>query len=93
VIAYLLQHIHHGINSEPEDVVHLDDFGDVSYDEDLDEFKVIGIFSSMDAVSAARTQLKEAPGFRDEPECFLVDEYTLDEVNWADGYVTLGPDD
>jgi hypothetical protein len=93
VIAYLLQHIHHGINSEPEDVVHRSEGGDVIYDEDLDDFKIIGIFSSMDAVAAARNQLKEAPGFRDEPECFIVSGYTMDDVNWTDGYVTLGPDD
>lgn len=93
MIVYLLQHIHHGIESVPDSVVHRDESGDVSYDEDIDDFKINGIFSSMDAVAAARNQLKDAPGFRDEPECFIVGEYTTDEVQWSDGFVTLGIDD
>ena len=93
MIVYLLQHIHHGVGLAPDAVVHRDENGDISYDEDLDDFKIIGIFSSMETVAQARGQLKTAPGFRDEPECFLVDEYTTDEVNWTDGFVTMGPED
>jgi hypothetical protein len=29
------------------------------------------------------------PGFADEPECFSVDAYALDEDNWTDGFVTV----
>ena len=28
------------------------------------------------------------PGFRDEPDCFLIDRYAIDEDRWPEGFVT-----
>jgi hypothetical protein len=29
------------------------------------------------------------PGFHEEPDCFLIDRYSLDEDLWIDGFVTV----
>ena len=31
-------------------------------------------------------------GFRDYPDCFLVDEYKVDEDAWSEGFVTVTTD-
>lgn len=50
--------------------------------------KFIGVFSTEDKAKAAIDTLKSAPGFRDLPDHFCIDQYRIDEVNWADGFVT-----
>jgi hypothetical protein len=36
---------------------------------------------------------RELPGFQDEPECFFVSCYVVDEDHWRDGYVTIARPD
>jgi hypothetical protein len=57
---------------------------------DEEEVKLIGVYSTRDAAQKAIDRLKVQPGFRDTPTGFSVDEYTLDEDNWAEGYITVG---
>ena len=32
---------------------------------------------------------RKLPGFHDEPDCFLIDRYTLDLDMWIEGFVTV----
>jgi hypothetical protein len=64
---------------------------DSDCDPETDD-KLCGVFSSRSAAEAAITHLKRLDGFKDYPDCFLVDTYTLDEIQWTSGFVHL-PDD
>lgn len=55
-------------------------------DGDAADVRVIGVYSSRSAAQAAIERLKEQPGFRDFPDAFTIDEYRLDDDNWADGF-------
>jgi len=63
---------------------HIHDLGDE------EDWKFIGVYSSPDAVNAARQRVAKLPGFRDTPEQFRVEEVGLDEDQWTEGFVT-GP--
>jgi len=63
-----------------------------------EEIKFIGAYSSAERAKEAVERLNKQPGFRDHPRIidplvdddtdgFYIDEYTIDEDNWADGYV------
>lgn len=65
-----------------------------------EDAKVIVVYRSHDAAKAAVSRLSLQPGFRDFPnivspeglgqsEGFYIDEYQLDQDNWAEGYETL----
>ena len=80
--VFLLQHLH-TLPSGEEDV------------------KSIGVYSTLELAREAVSRLKAAPGFRDHPmvidpleddstDGFYIDEYTIDQDNWAEGYVTEG---
>lgn len=53
------------------------------------EVKMIGIYSSRESAENAVRRLKEKPGFATSAEGFTVEAYTLDEDNWAEGFVTI----
>lgn len=86
--VYLLFHIHHFTTDDEGEVVHVDEDGDVDFDEDEDDFKIIGVFSSRERVNETISFLRDKPGFKDEPKCFIVDEYEIDSVKWREGYQT-----
>jgi hypothetical protein len=39
------------------------------------------------------TKPAKLAGFQEEPDCFIIDKYTLDEDNWADGLVSISDDE
>ncbi|MBQ9986223.1 MAG: hypothetical protein IJP38_07955 [Oscillospiraceae bacterium] len=54
---------------------------------EYDEVKVLGIFSSKLAAKKAIEFYKMLPGFKDfSEECFSIDMYTLDECEWQNGF-------
>ena len=58
--------------------------------EDGDEdVKFIGVYSSREKADAAVARLSRLPGFSDAPDGFHVDEYRVDQDQWAKGYVTV----
>lgn len=57
------------------------------------ENKLCGVFSSMEAAESAQSVLVLQPGFRDWPDCFLVDNHIVDVMEWTEGFVTVGPED
>lgn len=59
------------------------------FDDDREDIKLIGIYSSIENAQGAVQRLGDQPGFRDTPEGFEIDTYILDHDNWTEGYVTV----
>ena len=57
-----------------------------SFENDVEDVKFIGVYSSRENALAAITRLSRLPGFSDAPNGFSVDEYQLDKDNWVEGY-------
>ena len=60
-------------------------------DDDEEDVKLIGVYSSEAAADAAITRLRQQPGFSEKPEGFTISQYSLDMDYWTEGYVTLDP--
>jgi len=56
-------------------------------DEDDENVKFIGAYSSRAEARAAISRLLPQPGFRDYPEGFHIDEYLLDQDHWSEGFI------
>jgi len=56
-------------------------------DTDPGNDKLIGVFATEKRAAEVATQLRSAPGFRSFPDSFTIDPYTVDKVNWEDGFV------
>lgn len=87
--VFLLQHVAHFLASDEEPGEHRDDTGDVTFEPGRDDFKVLGVFTSRASAQRAIERARSLPGFQDEPNCFIVDEYTLDELEWATGFIRV----
>ena len=60
-----------------------------SYELDgCEETKFIGVYTTRQVANEAIRRLQVAPGFRDHPTEFSVDEYPLDLDHWVEGFVT-----
>ena len=57
-------------------------------EDDAEEVKTIGVFSSEAKAREAIELVVKQPGFRDHPDDFCVDGYPLDEIEWAEGFIT-----
>ena len=60
--------------------------------DEHDTDKLVGVYSSAAEADAARKRKLQFEGFRDYPDCFLVDEYRVDEDAWSEGFVTVTTD-
>lgn len=58
-------------------------------DDDVEDAKFIGVYSSRENAQAAVERLGRAPGFSSARDGFHIDEYRIDQDQWAEGYVTL----
>jgi len=78
--VFLVWHVRHAEYVDGRPIEHFDADGDIIFDENAgDCLNILGIFTS-EAGARARIDLaKTEPGFEDEPECFSVAPYTLDE--------------
>jgi len=67
--------------------------------DDEENIKALGIYSSREAGIAAVERFRVLPGFKDHPQFadisapgpangFYLDEYEIDQDCWQDGYVT-----
>lgn len=59
-------------------------------EDGAEDVKLIGVYSSHDKARAAEARLRERPGFSDEPDGFHIDEYSVDQDQWSEGYVVVG---
>lgn len=90
VQVHLVWHVRHApfLNGSPAE--HRDEIGDIVIDEEGgDDVKLIGVYSSKLAATAAIERSRTLDGFRDEPECFVTDAYTVDEDQWTSGFVSI----
>lgn len=55
---------------------------------DCEEIKLIGVFSSMSCAMDAQKKLGNQPGFSDYEEGFSIDKYEVDRVYWEEGFHT-----
>ncbi len=53
-----------------------------------DEVKFIGAYRSAQLAQGAIDRLRLQPGFKDHPNGFTVNRYSIDEDNWTEGFVT-----
>jgi hypothetical protein len=58
-------------------------------DDDHEDAKLIGVFSSEEAGKAAIAELLTRPGFAEHPDGFHIDRYEVDHICWADGFTTI----
>ncbi|CAN7142652.1 hypothetical protein LJR090_000074 [Bosea sp. LjRoot90] len=62
---------------------HTHDLGD-----DEEDQKLIGIYATEADAELARQRAIVLPGFRDAPEGFIIDRYTVGRDHWEEGYFT-----
>lgn len=56
---------------------------------DVDEIKLIGIFSTEELANNAINDLIDKPGFKTLPkECFTISNLKIDEYSWKDGFIS-----
>jgi hypothetical protein len=53
-----------------------------------EEEKLLGVYATEQKAEEAKGRVKRLPGFRDHPEGFQVDRYTVDRDEWAEGFIT-----
>lgn len=53
-----------------------------------EDAKLIGVYATAEDAEAARLRVQSQPGFRDLPEGFQVDRYTVGEDHWTEGYIS-----
>lgn len=91
--VYLVWHVHHAAFADGSPTEHFDEDGDLIVEEDEgDDLKILGVFASREAADQRIELARTESGFRDEPECFYVATYQLDEPLWLDGFVAAGED-
>lgn len=64
-----------------------------TFDDDTEDVKFIGVYSSQTPAMAAIERLRRQPGFCDTPEGFSIDHCTMDVDYWTEGFVTIEPND
>jgi hypothetical protein len=69
---------------------HVHKFSD---DEDDEDVKLVGVYSSNESALSAIERLKNQPGFCDYPLGFCIDAYKVDEDNWREGFINCPGDD
>lgn len=58
-------------------------------DEDHEDVKMIGVYSTEAKAREAVARLSRQPGFRESTAGFEVNRYPLDNDHWPEGFVTL----
>ena len=58
-------------------------------DTDLEDVKLIGVYSSKSSAEVAVARLAAQPGFDQPDGRFEMDEYQVDRDHWEEGFVTL----
>ncbi len=53
-----------------------------------EDVKLIGVFSTREKAESALAKVKDMPGFKELPQGFSLDEHTLDQLGWVEGYFT-----
>jgi len=88
--VYMVRHVRHAkfLNGLP--TRHRGEDGEFIWDEeDGDDLKELGIYATQEEAEARIQRARDQEGFRDEPDCFMIDEYVLGEDFWTEGFVSI----
>ncbi|MFG2577057.1 hypothetical protein [Streptomyces sp. NPDC048481] len=88
MIVHLLWHVvHHNEAGTDGTALHLD--GETVHidEQDGDDVKLLGVYSTRGKAEERRRRARLVPGFAEEPDCFVIDAYTIDEDEWSGGFV------
>lgn len=89
---FMVWHVHHAESLDGSPTGHADEDGQVPCDEQSgDDAKVLGLYGTKAEAEKRIRAARQQPGFRDEPDCFITDPYTLGEDHWTEGFVTIPP--
>lgn len=55
---------------------------------EIEETKIIGIYSTKEKAEKIIDKYKELVGFKDHPNCFFIDEYKVDNNYWEEGFIS-----
>jgi hypothetical protein len=94
--VWILQHVSHAVFSDGTFNPHVnEEDGDLWWDEEAgDDIKMIGVYSSQAKCLEAVERARRLPGFRQEPNCFLLAPYDMDgEDGWTEGFARVLSDD
>ncbi len=59
------------------------------FDADSESIKLIGVYADRVSAEEAVSRASVLPGFREARAGFSVEEYTLGQDEWKEGYVTM----
>ncbi len=89
VDVFLLYHVHHARLPDGSPTRHFDEDGELTWDEqEGDDVKLLGVYSTHERAQARIREARALPGFKDEPECFLIVRSEVDKDAWVEGYTT-----
>ncbi|HEV2560564.1 MAG TPA: hypothetical protein VGT78_00350 [Rhizomicrobium sp.] len=57
-----------------------------------EDLKIIGVYGTRWDAESVLAWIKTQPGFRSHLSGFSIDEWTLNETSWREGFVTAHPD-
>ncbi|NUS09833.1 MAG: hypothetical protein HOY69_00225 [Streptomyces sp.] len=88
--VYLLWHIgHQNEAGEGGATLHVEG-EDVYLDEqDGDDAKLLGVYSSQAGAEERVRRARGLPGFAEEPECFVISACEVDQDAWSEGFVRV----
>jgi hypothetical protein len=86
--VFLVWHVRHARNADGSPTEHRDTEGQLALDEEFDDLKITGAYADEQAAEAAIARARLRPGFRDEPDCFMIDGFTIGEDLWVEGFVS-----
>ena len=61
-------------------------YKDDDRNNDVEDFKLIGVFATEQQAQAAVSQLKNQSGFKAYPNGFHIDEYPIGQIHWSQGF-------
>ena len=88
--VFMVWHIRHARFLDGSPTEHLGEDGELSLDEQSgDDTKILGIYETKNEAENRIVRARQEPGFKDEPDCFMIDTYALGEDQWIGGFVTI----
>lgn len=88
--VYVVWHVSHAEYLDGRSTDHFDAYGDLRINEqDGDDVKILGVYSDADGAQGRIERARSEPGFKNEPDCFIVDKYTVGKDLWSEGFVTV----
>ncbi|WP_458117034.1 hypothetical protein [Arthrobacter sp. D2-10] len=88
--VFMVWHVRHAKFLDGSPTEHFGEDGELTWDEqDGDSLKLLGVYATRAETEGRIERARQQPGFKDEPDCFMIDTLTLGEDKWTDGFVTI----